>query len=111
MLGASPLGVPVRGRVQVNVLRPAVRLGRGVTSRVATVASSGSTLYFLASFQKRASSSFTFPGFAAATSFDWVQSLRRSYSSHGYLSGEAPTPPVTFQGGRITLVLAIHPSW
>ncbi len=42
-LGASPYGVPVRGRVQVNTLRPAVMLGRGVMIRVTTVESSGST--------------------------------------------------------------------
>ena len=47
MLGASPLGVPVSGPVQVKTLRPAVMLGRGVMRRVATVASRGSDLVFL----------------------------------------------------------------
>jgi hypothetical protein len=42
-LGASPFGVPIIGRFQTNSVRPAVMLGRGVTRRVATEASSGST--------------------------------------------------------------------
>ena len=66
------------GAVQVNVFRPAVMLGRGTTRRVATVASSGSTWYFFASFQKISWSSFTFFGFDLARSFVCVQSLRRS---------------------------------
>ena len=83
MLGASPLGVPVSGAVQVNTLRPAVMLGRGVTSRVATEASSGSTWYFSASFQNSSCISFSLAGFLAARSSDCVQSFVRSYSSHG----------------------------
>ena len=77
-LGASPFGVPVKVPFQVNSSRPAVRLGRGVTSRVATEASSGRTWYFSASCQKIASISLSFSGFSAAMSFDWVQSLVRS---------------------------------
>src|SRR5262249_46558731 len=42
--GASPFGVPVTSPDQVNSLRPAARLGRGKTARVATEASSGSFL-------------------------------------------------------------------
>ena len=78
MLGASPFGVPVSGRVQVKTLRPAVMLGRGVMTRVTTELSSGSTWYFFASFQKRFSISFSFAGYLAATSSDWVQSFLRS---------------------------------
>jgi len=43
MRGASPFGVPVISPDQVKVVRSAARLGRGATTRVATVASSGFT--------------------------------------------------------------------
>src|SRR5262245_4619867 len=82
-LGASPYGVSVSGCAQVNTLRPAVMLGRGVMVRVTVDESSGSTWYFLASTQKRFCSSFSFAGYLAARFSDWVQSLLRSYSSHG----------------------------
>jgi hypothetical protein len=49
MLGASPFGVPVISPDQVNSVRPAARLGRGWTSRVATEESSGRTWYLFAS--------------------------------------------------------------
>jgi hypothetical protein len=81
MLGASPFGVPVISPDQVNALRPAARLGRGATIRVATVASSGRTWYLPASTQNRLSSSLTFSGYLAATLSNCVQSLLRSYSS------------------------------
>ena len=87
MLGASPFGVPVISPDQVKTLRPAVRLGRGATSRVATEASSGSTWYFFASAQNRSSSSLSFSGYLAATFSDCVQSLLRSYSSYGKPAG------------------------
>jgi hypothetical protein len=77
-LGASPFGVPVSGRVQVKTLRPALRLGRGVTRRAAIEASSGSTWYFCASFQNSPCSSLSFAGFLAAMSSYCVQSFLRS---------------------------------
>ncbi len=43
----------------------------------ASVASSGSTLYFSASAQKSALSSSTFSGFSAATSLAWLKSSGR----------------------------------
>ena len=76
--GASPSGVPVILPVQVKCVRPAERLGRGVATRVAKVASSGMTWYFFASVQNSFSSSLTFCGYLAATSSNWVQSLVRS---------------------------------
>src|SRR5215471_17033692 len=76
--GASPFGVPVISPLQVNSLRPAARLGRGVISRVATVASSGRTWYLAASAQNNLSSSLTLAGYLLATLSDWVQSLLRS---------------------------------
>src|SRR5215468_4862412 len=110
MLGASPFGVPVIVPLQVNVLRPAARLGRGVMSRVATVASNGRTWYLLASTQNNFSSSLSFSGYLAATSSDCVQSLERSNSSYGYPAGSCDTAPTTSHGSRMTFVLAIHPS-
>ena len=111
-LGASPLGVPVSGAVQVNTLRPAVMLGRGVMRRVATVASSGSTWYFFASFQK-----------SVLQLLQLLRVLRRDVlrlrpvvargrrAPTGTSAGSAPTPPLMSHGGRMTLVLAIQPSW
>ena len=87
MLGASPFGVPVSGRVQVKTFLPAVMLGRGVMTRVTRELSSGSTWYFFASAWKIFCSSLSFAGYFAATSSDWVQSFLRSYSSHGYSVG------------------------
>src|SRR5262249_55124100 len=99
------------GRVYTNSVRPAVMFGRGATKRVATEASSGSTSYFLASFRKSSSISFTLWGFFSARSSDWDQSLVKSYNSQvQLLSGSALTGPITTQGGRTTLVLAIQPS-
>src|SRR5262245_9181649 len=63
MLGASPFGVPVTSPDQVNSVRPAARLGRGATTRVATVASSGRTWYLFASSQKRFPKSLTLSGY------------------------------------------------
>src|SRR5215475_13616846 len=83
MLGASPFDVPVISPDQVNWLRPAARLGRGATARVAKEASSGSTWYFFASTQNRRSNSFSLSGYLAATFSYCVQSLLRSYSSYG----------------------------
>src|SRR5215831_241992 len=111
MLGASPFGVPVISPDQVNSVRPAARLGRGETMRVATVASSGRTWYLAASSQNRGSSSLSFSGYLAATLSNWVQSFVRSYSSYGKPAGSWLTAPATSHGGRITLVLAIQPSW
>jgi len=74
MLGASPLGVAVSGRVQVNALRPAVMLGRGVIIRAITESSSGSTWYFAASYQNRSCICLSLSGSFAATSFPCVQS-------------------------------------
>jgi hypothetical protein len=68
MLGASPLGVPVISPDQVNWVRPAERLGRGATTRAATVASSGNTWYFCASDQNRFFRSWSLAGYLAATS-------------------------------------------
>src|SRR5881296_3111364 len=107
MLGASPFGVPVISPNQANWLRPAARLGRGATTRVATVASSGRTWYLFASTQNSCSSSLTLSGYFAATSSNCVQSLLRSYSSYEKLAGSWLTFPATSHGGRITLVLAI----
>src|SRR5262245_50794321 len=87
MLGASPFGVPVISPDQVNSLRPAARLGRGVTTRVIKVASSGRTWYLAASVQNRFSNSLSLAGYLAATFSDCVQSLVRSYSSYGKLAG------------------------
>src|SRR3974390_719147 len=111
MFGASPFGVPVTSPDQVNPGRPAARLGRGETIRVATVASSGSTWYLAASVQNKFSSSFSLAGYFAATFSYCVQSLVRSYRSYGKLAGSWLTVPATSHGGRITLVLAIQPSW
>src|SRR5262249_33403156 len=111
MNGASPFGVPVILPDQVNSVRPAARLGRGATTRVATEASSGRTWYFCASVQNKGSSSLSLAGFLAATSSSCVQSLVRSYSSYGNPAGSWLTAPATSHGGRITLVLAIQPSW
>ena len=83
MLGASPFGVPVISPDQVNCVRPAARLGRGATSRVAKEASSGRTWYLSASTQNRFSSSLSLSGYLAATLSYCVQSLVRSYSSYG----------------------------
>src|SRR5262245_38728567 len=85
-------------------------LGRGVIIRVTTVVSSGSTWYFLASCMNSACISFSFAGYLAATSSDCVQSVLRSYSSHGTVIASC-AGAVTSQGGRTTLVLAIQPSW
>src|SRR5262245_55254838 len=113
MLGASPFGVPVIVPLQVNWVRPAARLGRGETTRVAAAASSGSTWYLAASVQNSRSSSFTFSGYFAATSSDCVQSFVRSYSSHERLDavgrrrreipgeGEGAGPAVLDRGGQI----------
>src|SRR5262249_48887956 len=111
MLGASPFGVPVTSPDQLNSVRPAERLGRGATIRVATVASNGSTWYFVASAQNNLSISLTLFGYLAATLSFCVQSLRKSYSSYGKLAGSWLTDPATSHGGRMTLVLAIQPSW
>src|SRR5262245_46848888 len=110
MFGASPLGVPVISPDQVNLVRPAARLGRGVTTRVATVASSGRTWYFSASTQNSFSSSLSLSGYLAARLSHCVQSLVRSYSSYGKPAGSWLTRPAMIHGGRTTLVLAIHPS-
>src|SRR6516225_6458983 len=99
MKGASPLGVPVISPDQVKVLRPAVRLGRGVTSRVATEVSRGSTWYFSASVQKRFSISLSLAGYLSATSLACVQSLLRSYSSNGKLAGSWLVGAKTSHGG------------
>src|SRR5208283_421586 len=107
MFGASPFGVPVISPDQENTARPAARLGRGATIRVATVASSGSTWYFSASSQNRLSISLTLSGYLAATLSNCVQSLLRSYNSYGKLAGSWLTALATTHGGRITLVLAI----
>src|SRR5262245_42329933 len=77
MLGASPFGVPVISPDQVNWVRPAARLGRGATARVAKEASSGRTWYLAASAQNSLSSSLTLSGYLAATLSDCVQSLVR----------------------------------
>src|SRR4029079_18745805 len=66
-LASRPYERPLFGRLIVarghlNSVRPAARLGRGAASRVATVASSGSTWYFSASSQNSGSSSLTFSG-------------------------------------------------
>src|SRR5262249_51380187 len=83
MLGASPFGVPVISPDQVNWVRPAARLGRGATARVANEASSGRTWYLFASTQNRRSSSLSLSGYLVATSSYCVQSLVRSYNSYG----------------------------
>src|SRR5262249_5044907 len=111
MLGASPFGVPVISPDQVNSLRPAARLGRGATTRVAKVASSGGTWYLAASVQNSFSSSLSFAGYLAATLSNCVQSLVRSYSSYGKPAGSWLTAAASSHGGRMTLVLAIQPSW
>ena len=110
MLGASPLGVPVSGRVHVNSVRPAVMLGRGVISRATTESSSGKTWYFFASCMKSACISLSLAGFFAARSSACDQSLRRSYSSHGYVRTSRGLASVT-HGGRNTFVPAHQPSW
>src|SRR5208337_525464 len=110
MLGASPFGVPVSGRVQVKTFLPAVMLGRGVMSRSNTELSSGSTWYFFASFQNNACISLSLAGYLAATSSAWVQSFLRSYSSQGYSVGFSFGGRFS-QGARMTFVLAIQPSW
>src|SRR5262249_42393190 len=74
MLGASPFGVPVISPDQVNSVRPAARLGRGATSRVATVTSRGRTWYLSASSQNRLAISLTFSGYLSATLSNCVQS-------------------------------------
>ena len=96
----------------MNTFRPAVMLGRGVTSRVATDASSGSTWYFSASLQNRSCSSFSLSGFFAATS----SRLRPVACEVVELPRVRRPGPVDRRrrcthGGRITLVLAIQPSW
>src|SRR5262245_30235377 len=111
MLGASPFGVPVIVPDHANLVRPAAKLGRGATTRVATVASSGKTWYLAASAQNRFCSSLSLAGYLTATFSNCVQSLVRSYSSYGKLAGSWLTAPATSHGGRITLVLAIQPSW
>src|SRR5215831_15255464 len=109
--GESPCGKPVIGRVYTNSLRPAVMLGRGATSRVATEASSGSTSYFFASVRNTCFSCLTLSGYLAATSSHCVQSLVRSYSSQVTLfNGSGLTAPMTSHGGRMTFVLSIQPS-
>src|SRR5262245_22680729 len=110
MLGASPFGVPVISPDQVNSVRPAARLGRGATARVATVVSSGRTWYLLASSQNRLSISLTFSGYLSARLSNCVQSSVTSYSSYGKAAGSWLTAPATIHGGLITLVLAIQPS-
>src|SRR5262245_53791669 len=77
MEGASPFGVPVISPDQVNSVRPAARLGRGATTRVATEESSGRTWYLAASAQNSLSSSLSLAGYLAATFSDCVQSLVR----------------------------------
>src|SRR5215469_17031771 len=93
MLGASPFGVPVISPDQLNSVRPAERLGRADTTRVATLASSGSTWYFAASAQNSLSISLILSGYLAATLLSCVQSLLRSYSSYGKLAGSWLTAP------------------
>src|SRR5262245_28648960 len=110
MNGASPFGVPVILPDQANSVRPADRLGRGATTRVATEASSGRTWYFCASVQNRDSSSLSLAGFLAATSSSSVQSLATSCSSQGNPARSWLTAPATSHGGRITFVLVIQPS-
>src|SRR5215467_12870402 len=100
MKGASPFGVPVISPDQVKTVHPAVRLGRGVTIRGATEASSGKTWYFFASAQKRFCNSLSFAGYFALTSSYCVQSLRRSYNSQGRPAGSRVTFPMTSHGGR-----------
>src|SRR5215471_9757694 len=109
MLGASPFGVPVISPDQVNSLRPAARLGRGVTRRVATVASSGRTWYLAASSQNRGTSSVSFSGYLAATLSNCVQSFVRSYSSYGKPAGSWLTAPASSQGVLFSLVIALQP--
>src|SRR5262245_34974131 len=111
MLGASPFGVPVISPDQVNSVRPAARLGRGATSRVATVASRGRTWYLSASSQNRLAISLTFSGYLSATLSNCVQSSVTSYSSYGKPAGSWLTAEARTHGGRMTLVLAIQPSW
>jgi hypothetical protein len=82
MLGASPFGVPVISPDQVNCVRPAARLGRGATARVAKEASRGRTWNLAASTQNRFSSSLSLAGYLAATLSFCVQSFVRSYSSY-----------------------------
>src|SRR6516162_8262051 len=110
MLGASPFGVPVTWPDQVKVVRPALRLGFGVMTRVATEASRGMTWYFAASSQKSLSISFTLSGYWSATLLASVQSCSTSYNSYGKPAGSWLTAPATSQGGRMTFVLAIQPS-
>src|SRR5262245_8405549 len=110
-LGASPFGVPVIWPDQVKLVRPAARLGRGATARVAADASSGRTWYFSASTQKSFSSSLSLSGCLSAMLSYCVQSLVRSYSSYGKPAGSLLTRPARTHGGRTTLALAIQPSW
>src|SRR6516165_3267142 len=78
MLGATPFGVPVTSPDQANSVRPAARLGLGVTTLVAKVASSGRTLFLRASSQNRAVSCFSLSGYLAATLSACVQSFETS---------------------------------
>src|SRR5262249_57931777 len=87
MNGASPFGVPVILPDQVNSVRPAARLGRGATTRVATEASSGRAWYFRASGPHKGSSSLSFAGFLAGAASSFVQSLVRSCDSCGGTAG------------------------
>src|SRR4029453_3583926 len=109
MKGASPFGVPVSSPDHVKTFRPAVRLGRGVTSRAATDASSGRTSYFFASAQKRSPISFNLAGFLSATFSYCVQSLVRSYSSQGKPAGSRRAGPNVSHGGGTPPLGAVPP--
>src|SRR5262249_11949766 len=108
MDGASPFGVPVISPDQENSVRPAARLGRGWTSRVAAEESRGRTWYLFASTQNSFSSSLSLSGYLSATLSYCVQSLVRSYSSYGKPAGSLLTRPAVIHGGRTTLGRAIH---
>src|SRR5262245_56295150 len=108
MLGASPFGVPVISPDQVNSVRPAARLGRGATARVATVASSGRAWYLLASSQNRLPRYLPFSGYLSATLpilGEIIQLIRESGRILAHRPGGDPRGPHHLGAGDPAVVI------
>src|SRR5262249_7967615 len=71
----------------------------------------GQDLRSVRSSQNRLAISLTFSGYFSATLSNCVQSSVTSYSSYGKPAGSWLTAEARTHGGRMTLVLAIQPSW
>jgi len=92
--GALPSGTRTVPGYSVKVLRPFEMVGRSATwPRSAKRSSSGKTSYLAASASNSACSSASLPGCWSETSFAWLKSEARSYSSHLSFS-KSPVLPI-----------------